>query len=495
MTLRLYNTLSRSLTDFKPIKDGEASLYVCGPTVYDHAHIGHARAAVAFDILVRHLRALGYRVNYVRNYTDVDDKIINKANSSGLNWKDLADNFIQSFSDDMDALNCLVPTHSPRATEYIQEMLEDVEAILARGFAYIRDGDVYFDVDSFKAYGRLSRREILEAEPGARVMVDDRKKNPADFALWKSAKPEEPAWPSPWGPGRPGWHIECSTMSARLLGAAFDIHGGGQDLIFPHHENELAQSMALDRPMATIWTHNGFVNINNEKMSKSLGNSFNIKDIFQHYPPEVLRFFLLSSHYRGPIDFSEDGLKESGKALERIYRAINSATLFLKTQPEKDNNFQELSINTDSPTPVELLSQNSQEAKELQRLFTEALNDDLNTSQALGYLFEVVRQINKLVTENEPAGVLSFLEILYSLGDELGLAFREPCRFIDRWDALKLDKVSAALTPKLIEEMVAQRNLARQNKDWAEADRLRQELLEKGVVLEDRGGKTTWRLA
>jgi cysteinyl-tRNA synthetase len=474
MTLRLYDTLSRSLTDFQPIKEGEAGLYVCGPTVYDHAHIGHARASVAFDILVRHLLASGYKVNYVRNFTDVDDKIINRAKEKGIGWKDLAESFIQSFSEDMEALNCLAPTHAPRATEYIGPMLEDIEAILNNGFAYLREGDVYFDVEALKAYGRLSRREVDEAEPGARVAVDERKKNPADFALWKSSKEGEPSWPSPWGPGRPGWHIECSTMSARLLGPSFDIHGGGQDLVFPHHENELAQSAALDRPMANIWAHNGFVNINNEKMSKSLGNTFNIKDILKLFPPEALRFFLLSSHYRGPIDFSDEAVKESGKALERIYRALEAADNFLAGKSAVEA--------ADVP-----------EAVEFQKKFQSAMDDDLNTSQALGFLFDVVRLLNKRVTENNLSASFALRAVLRDMGAELGLCFEDPSRYFGVLDKLREER--GGISPEEVEAKIALRDEARALKDWAEADRLRRELAEMGVVLEDRGGKTTWRFA
>ncbi|MDR2455035.1 MAG: cysteine--tRNA ligase, partial [Deltaproteobacteria bacterium] len=269
MSFRLYNTLSHSLEELKPIRPGRVGIYACGPTVYDDAHVGHARAAVAFDILVRRLKAIGLEVDYVRNYTDIDDKIIKRAGEAGRDWRDLGAEHIKSFDDDMDALSCLRPTHAPKATDYVEQMREDVEAIVDKGFAYAADGDVFFDVSAYKAYGRLSGRQTDDQEAGARVAVDERKRHPADFALWKAAKPGEPSWPSPWGPGRPGWHIECSAMSARLLGPSFDIHGGGQDLIFPHHENELAQSGALGRPMANIWAHNGFVNINHEKMSKS----------------------------------------------------------------------------------------------------------------------------------------------------------------------------------------------------------------------------------
>ncbi|MDR2460106.1 MAG: cysteine--tRNA ligase, partial [Deltaproteobacteria bacterium] len=406
------------------------------------------------------------------------DKIINRARDKGVNWKEMAEEYIKSFNEDMEALNCLAPTHSPRATEYISQMLEDVTAILNNGYAYAVDGDVYFDVEALKSYGKLSHRELEDREPGARVVVDDRKKNPADFALWKAAKPDEPSWPSPWGPGRPGWHIECSTMSARLLGPSFDIHGGGQDLVFPHHENELAQSAALGRPMANIWAHNGFVNINNEKMSKSLGNTFNVKDIFKCFPPEVLRFFLISSHYRGPIDFSDEALKEASRALERIYRTLEAADSFLVIKG--------FSL-TNPPKALEL-----QEYTELSQKFSAAMDDDLNTSKALGHLFELVHLINRLVTENEASKVYFLRQLLWAMGEELGLRFKEPKVFLGLLEGIKLEG-KESLKVSLIEEKVAQRNEARSNKDWAKADLLRKELSEMGVTLEDRGGATSWR--
>jgi cysteinyl-tRNA synthetase len=484
MVLKLYNTLTRSITQFNPIKENLAGIYVCGPTVYDHAHIGHARAAVAFDILVRHLESTGHKVTYVRNYTDIDDKIITRAKEQGVSWETLSSTYIKSFAEDMEALNCLTPTYMPKATEYIKEMQEDIQGILKKGHAYLTDGDVYFDVESLKSYGRLSRRELDESEPGARVMVDDRKKNPADFALWKASKPDEPSWPSPWGPGRPGWHIECSTMSARLLGPAFDIHGGGQDLVFPHHENEIAQSAALDRPMANIWAHNGFVNINNEKMSKSLGNFFNIKDIIKLWPAEVLRFFLLSSHYRSPIDYTDDALNESRKALERIYRTIAAA----KTYLEENTADSKTESSADSKDDIKV-------ADGFREKFKCAMDDDLNTSQALGFLFDVVHLINKEISLKHYMSVKALYELLLYMGSVLGLRLKEPKIFFSHLDKLKFNEKDKSLTKEMIEEKIKLRDAARVKKDWAEADRLRKELTDLGIILEDRGGKTTWRFA
>jgi cysteinyl-tRNA synthetase len=479
MTLRLYDTLSRSLTDFKPIKEGEAGLYVCGPTVYDHAHIGHARASIAFDILARRLKSKAFKVNYVRNYTDIDDKIIARAREKNLDWKEMAEFYIESFSEDMAALNCLVPTHCPRATEYVGAMLEDIEAIIKNGYAYPLDGDVYFNVSALSSYGALSRRVTEDQEAGARVEVDDRKKNPADFALWKASKPGEPSWDSPWGKGRPGWHIECSVMCARLLGDRFDIHGGGQDLVFPHHENEIAQSAALGRSMANLWVHNGFVNINNEKMSKSLGNSFNIKDIFKLSPPETLRFFLLSVHYRGPIDFSEEALAESSRALERIYRTLDAAYTFL-------------GLPGDSPE-IARSAVSSRETKEQLILFGGAMDDDLNTSKALGHLFDTIRLINRRVTEGDREAALSLIVGILEMGDVLGLKFRDPKGFFAALEAIKIQKAGKEVSRELIDREIARRNKARASRDFATADTIRKELLDLGVTLEDRGGETTWR--
>jgi cysteinyl-tRNA synthetase len=473
MTLKLYNTLTASLTDFVPLKEGQVGLYACGPTVYDHAHVGHARAVVAFDMLVRHLSHLGFKVTYVRNYTDVDDKIINRAKELGSNWQELTEIYINSFEEDMSALNCLSPTFTPKATEYIKQMLEDILEIKNRGLAYQIEGDVYFDVASLEGYGRLSGRLLEDQEAGSRVTVDGRKKNPGDFALWKSAKPGEPSWPSPFGPGRPGWHIECSTMSARLLGPSFDIHGGGQDLIFPHHENELAQSQALDRPMATIWTHNGFVNVNNEKMSKSIGNFKTIKDIFKEFSPEVLRYFLTSKHYRSPIEFAQDGLKDAEKSLERIFRTVILAQEYLSKNPL---------ATADSSLTNSVYS-------ELKTDFYLSLDDDLNTAKALGFLFNLVHNLNADLNEGKTELVANGLAILLEMGDSFGLKLSDPKIFFDNLNKGK----SVSITPTEIEEIIKQREAARLKKDYGEADRLRKFLTDQKVVLEDKGGQTTWR--
>ncbi|MDR2340696.1 MAG: cysteine--tRNA ligase [Deltaproteobacteria bacterium] len=480
MPLRLYDTLTRSLADFRPLKEGKAGLYVCGPTVYDQAHVGHARAAVAFDLLVRHLRASGLEVDYVRNFTDIDDKIIARAKERGIGWKELADLQIRDFEESMGALGCMPPTHAPRATDYIEGMLEDVSAMVAGGHAYAVDGDVFFDVGSLPSYGRLSRRDPKDSEPGARVGVDERKKNPADFALWKAAKPGEPSWPSPWGPGRPGWHTECSTMSARLLGPAFDIHGGGQDLVFPHHENELAQGEALGRPMASIWMHNGFVNVNNEKMSKSLGNSLNVRDIIASSPAEALRFFLLSSHYRGPLDYSGEALEEAGRALSRLYRAMAEALSFLGGDALASSLGDAPYRYPADGGPGPFVAG-----------FRDAMDDDLNTSKALGQLFDAARLLNRKVSEGSKGEALGLAGALCSMGGVLGLSLCDPKAFFDGVSRTK----KPGLDEAAIEGLIRGREEARKRKDWKEADRIRALLADSGVLLEDRGGRTTWRLA
>ncbi|MBF0531362.1 MAG: cysteine--tRNA ligase, partial [Deltaproteobacteria bacterium] len=380
MSLYLHNTLKNKKEEFIPVEEGRVKLYVCGPTVYDDSHIGHARAVLVFDLLVRHLRASGYQVLYVRNFTDLDDKIINRSQAEGIHFLDLANRYIKSFHEDMDALNAFRPDIEPRATEYIQLMIADIQGILDAGYAYQIDGDVYYDVTHLSSYGCLSGRNIEDLQAGARVEVDERKRHPLDFALWKKSKPGEPSWPCPWGEGRPGWHIECSSMSNHLLGQEFDIHGGGHDLIFPHHENEMAQSKALGRRFARYWLHNGFVRVNHEKMSKSLKNFFTVREVLNRFRPEVLRLFLLSKHYRSPIDFSDEGLSETYRSLERAYRALQAANEAILEKQSVDS---------------------EPEVEAVLKAFHEAMDDDLNTAKALGYIFDAVRELNRLLDETE----------------------------------------------------------------------------------------------
>ena len=471
MSLKLYNTKTGQVEFFRPLNPDKVTLYACGPTVYDHAHVGHARASVAFDLLARHLAASGYPVDYVRNYTDVDDKIIKRAKENNQDWKELAQTYIDSFEADMEAINCQKPTHTPRATEYINDMISDVEELVALGHAYELDGDVYFDVQSYEEYGALSHRDLGDQEAGARITVNSKKKNPADFALWKSSKPGEPSWPSPWGLGRPGWHIECSTMSHRILGPEFDIHGGGQDLIFPHHENEMAQSGALGRPMARYWTHNGFVRLNNEKMSKSIGNFFTVKSVLEKFDGEALRYMLISKHYRGPLDFSDESLREAEKALERIYRALEAAEEVMGDH--------------------EMLAFSMNVTNEYRLSFKEAMDDDLNSAKAMGVVFDLVRLLNKATMAKNLEETTAIYAALKIMGDEFGLWQREPQEFFKSIGAGRFVELSA----EEIENIIGLRTTARQEKNWAESDRLRDELAAKGVLLEDKAGSTTWKYA
>jgi cysteinyl-tRNA synthetase len=467
MALVLYNTLTGRKEPLVPVQAGRVGLYVCGPTVYDHSHIGHARAAVVFDVLVRHLTRRGYQVTYVRNFTDVDDKIIQRANENGEDCRTLAERHIQSYHDDMDALGNQRPDFEPRATEYIESMVRDIQAMIANGSAYPVDGDVYFDVTRPRQYGRLSGRNLEDMRAGARVEVDERKRSPFDFALWKESKPGEPAWPTPWGvPGRPGWHTECLAMSHDLLGAAFDIHGGGHDLVFPHHENEIAQADALGRPFARLWMHNGFVRVNQEKMSKSLGNFFTIRQVREKFHPEVIRLFLLTKQYRGPVDFSEEALLDNKKGLDKAYRSLREAAEF---GPPAD------------PGP---------ETAELWETFQAALDDDLNTAKALGHLFEAVRELNRLLDEARSGKpdkdrIRSWAGFIRAMGAVFG--------FLEREDWGDVAEAEDGLSAEAVEDLIRQRNEARGSKNWAEADRIRNELKSQGVVLEDTAGKTTWR--
>ena len=376
MSLKIYNTLSGEKEKFAPLVPGKVNMYVCGVTVYDYCHIGHARAAIVFDVIFRDFQRRGFDVFYIRNFTDIDDKIINRANQERLSWKTVAEKYITAFHEDIGKLNCLYPDAEPKATEHISEMIMLIEQLIAKEKAYILEGDVYFSVASFKPYGILSRKKTDELLSGARVEIDQRKRSPLDFALWKSSKPEEPSWGSPWGKGRPGWHIECSAMSGKFFGTQFDIHGGGKDLIFPHHENEIAQSQgANDCPPVKFWIHNGFVNVNNEKMSKSFGNFFTLRDIYKQYSPEVLRYFLLTVHYRSPIDFSKKNLEESEKVLNRFYEFLAGVEDVKKVQG--------------------LASEESESfSNEFFEKFSQAMDDDFNTALAIAHMNDHLKILN-----------------------------------------------------------------------------------------------------
>jgi cysteinyl-tRNA synthetase len=447
--LKIHNSLGRAKQAFNPLRAGEARMYVCGMTVYDYCHLGHARVLVVFDMVRRWLRASGYRVTYVRNITDIDDKIIRRAAENGETPAALTERFIDLMDEDAAALGVEKPDHEPRATRYVPEMVGLIERLERRKLAYrAASGDVNYAVRRFPGYGKLSGKSLDELRAGERVEVDASKEDPLDFVLWKRSKPGEPHWPSPWGEGRPGWHIECSAMSAKLLGEPFDIHGGGQDLQFPHHENEIAQSEgASGERFVNYWMHNGFVQVDREKMSKSLGNFFTVREVLAKYDPEVVRFFILRAHYRSPLNYSDAHLEDAKNALSRLYTALK-----------------------DAAAESSAIEWESAEA----RRFKEAMDDDFGTPEAVAVLFDLAHRIN--------AGEKGLARLLRALGGVLGLLQREGHTFLQGREA-----------ESWIGGAIAAREAARRRKDYAEADRIRGELLTKGIILEDSGGKTTWR--
>ena len=476
MTLKLYNTATRTKEDFIPLEEGKVGIYVCGVTVYDYCHIGHARSAIVFDVLVRYLRSKGYDVTYVRNFTDVDDKIIERARLKGIETSPLAQEFIDAFYEDMGKLGVLKADIEPRATEHIDGMIDMISVLLDRGYAYAEGTDVYFSVESFKGYGELSGRKLEDMKAGCRIAVDGHKRHPMDFVLWKAAKPGEPQWPSPWGPGRPGWHLECSVMSNRYLGPTFDIHGGGRDLLFPHHENERAQSICANGGgFARYWVHNGFVTVESEKMSKSLGNFLTIRNALKEYHPEVLRLFLLSKHYRGPLDFSKNDVSGLQGGLVRIYRTLQ--------RMEELSGPPIAGFGMPSPSPF------------MERFF-EVMDDDLNTGGAIGLIFEKVREMNRIMdtssgTMDQDARIAlegDRAQIL-NAGRILGLFTESPSDFFAR-----LTDAAPRIDPREIDALIEKRTLARSQKDWAASDVIRDRLKEIGVVVEDGPKGTTWRL-
>ncbi len=477
MSLRVFNTLNRKKEDFKPLDPGKVRMYVCGPTVYDSSHIGHARSVVVFDVIARYLKAIGYDVLYVRNFTDVDDKIIDKANQLGIDSKAIAERFIKEFYDDMDALNVERATIEPKATDHITQIIQFIEKLIKGGFAYRVEGDVYFSVEKFKEYGKLSGRKLDEMEAGARIDINERKNNPFDFVLWKSAKPGEPFWESPWGKGRPGWHIECSVMSSEYLGVTFDIHGGGKDLCFPHHENEIAQSESISgEPFVKYWIHNGFVNINQVKMSKSLGNFLMIKDILKTYHPEVVRLFLLSNHYRSPVDFTEKAMDEARKGLDKIYA-------FFARVEEKIGSVSDQNI----------------EPGDCWQQFCEAMDDDFNSARGIGIIFDTVRKANRLLDRHENSGFGQIKQTMqYALadirrtGNILGILLEKPAVYFEKQQTQVLEQKS--VDPTMIAKMVEERNAARKAKNWKKADQIRNQLADMDVILEDRPEETVWKI-
>ena len=457
--LKVYNDLTNRKEEFIPIEDGKVRMYVCGMTVYDYCHLGHARFMVVFDVIARYLRSSGFDVTYVRNITDIDDKIINRANENGEHFGALTERFIRAMHEDTAALGVLAPDEEPRATGHIGEIITMVERLIVNGHAYAAEnGDVYYAVNSFEGYGKLSGKSIEDLRAGARVDVGEQKRDPLDFALWKAAKPGEPAWDSPWGRGRPGWHIECSAMSTAALGDSFDIHGGGADLTFPHHENEIAQSEgATGKPFVKYWLHNGFVRVNEEKMSKSLGNFFTIREILERYKPEEIRYFILTSHYRSPLNYDDEHLENARGALTRFYTALRG-------------------LGTAEPA----------EAGVFQERFYAAMDDDFNTPEALAVMFDLVREINRVRGEDEPRAA-RLAAVLRALGGALGLLGDDPEAY------LRGGVEQAGLTDDRIDQLIERRLEARKNRDWGEADRIRDELKAQGIVLEDGPDGTTWR--
>ncbi|MCW6012119.1 cysteine--tRNA ligase [Serratia marcescens] len=458
--LKIFNTLSRQKEEFKPIHAGKVGMYVCGVTIYDLCHIGHGRTFVAFDVVARYLRYLGYSLNYVRNVTDVDDKIIRRAAENHETCDQLTERMLAEMHADFDALLIDRPDSEPRATQHIAEIIEITQRLIDRDHAYVAsNGDVMFSIDSDPQYGLLSRQDLDQLQAGARVEIDDVKRNPMDFVLWKMSKPGEPSWQSPWGPGRPGWHIECSAMNCKQLGTHFDIHGGGSDLMFPHHENEIAQSScAHDGPYVNYWMHSGMVMIDKEKMSKSLDNFFTIRDVLGHYDAETVRYFLMSGHYRSQLNYSEENLKQARTALERLYTALRGTDA--DAAPAGGEAF---------------------EAR-----FREAMDDDFNTPEAYSALFDLAREVNRLKSEDMAAANGMAAE-LRKLANVLGLLQQEPEQFLQGGAQVDDGEVAE------IEALIKQRNEARAAKDWALADAARDRLNEMNIVLEDGPQGTTWR--
>jgi cysteinyl-tRNA synthetase len=491
--LAIHNSLTGEKAAFKPLRGNDVRMYVCGITVYDYIHLGHARMLLVFDLVQRYLRARGYAVTYVRNITDIDDKIIQRAAENGEEWSTLARRFTDAMHEDCALLGLQSPDAEPRATDYVAEIVAMTQTLIDKGYAYrAQNGDVMYAVRKFPSYGALSGRRIDESRAGARVQVDEFKRDPLDFVVWKHAKPGEPAWPSPWGPGRPGWHIECSAMSTTLLGDYFDLHGGGMDLKFPHHENEIAQSCAAcDAPFVHVWMHNGFVNIDDEKMSKSLGNFFTVRDVVKTLrDPEVLRFFLLGSHYRGPINYSTAQLAQADETLAGLYRALKDA---LPAQPSEA-----------SAAAPDLAGKGPHRDVAL-AAFHAAMEDDFNTPEAMAVLAGVARELNTAKAAGDAARSATAARSLLAMGKVLGILQQSPDAYLKRASKAGSARIAeartgvdaaAVLTDAQIEELIAQRRAARAAKNFSESDRIRDRLSAAGIVLEDKpGGLTEWRRA
>jgi cysteinyl-tRNA synthetase len=463
--IKIYNTLKRQKEEFIPLNENKVNMYVCGVTVYDYCHIGHARSSVVFDVIRRYLTYKGFDVKFVKNFTDIDDKIIKRSNEENIDWRELTAKFINEHDNDMQALNILPPTETPKATEYITEMIKLTKKLIDKGYAYESDGDVYFKVESFKDYGKLSNRDIEDLKAGARIEINESKKNPLDFALWKKSKENEPFWESPWGKGRPGWHIECSAMSSKIFGLPFDIHGGGKDLIFPHHENEIAQSEAAEeKEFVKYWMHNGFVNINKEKMSKSLNNFFTIRDVLNEISPEVLRFFLLTTHYRSPLDFSFEKLIESEASVDRVYTMLDELNHAVPSKKGRkfDENLEKID-------------------EKFRNDFESVMDDDFNTASALSVVFEYVREVNTMLAGKLQKNALEILKeknknVFEVIKSTLGIFYNSP----EEWF-----KANLTISEEELNELIKERNTARKNKNFEKADEIRNFLKEKGIELLD----------
>lgn len=463
--MKIYNTLTRQKEEFKPITPGEVKMYVCGPTVYNYFHIGNGRTFIAFDTIRRYLEYRGYKVTFIQNFTDIDDKMINKANEEGCTVKELGDRYISEYYKDADALNIERASTNPRATEYIEEIIDFVKGLVDKGYAYEVNGDVYFSTKKFGNYGKLSGQNIEDLQSGARIKVDERKNDPLDFAIWKSQKPGEPAWKSPWGMGRPGWHIECSCMAKKLLGETIDIHAGGADLAFPHHENEVAQSEALTgKQFANYWMHSAFVNVNNQKMSKSLSNFFTAREILEKYDVDVVRFLMLSAHYRQPVNFSMELLDSAKASVERLYNCVSNI----------ENLLDETTVETMTEVEAEFLkSLNKHKEK-----YIEKMDDDFNTADAITAMFDLAKDINSNLNAESSKEVLNAaLSLIRELGTPLGI----------------IQKSTKVSLEDEIEELIRQRQEARKNRDFAMADKIRDDLKARGIVLEDTPQGVRWK--
>ncbi|MBN2653991.1 MAG: cysteine--tRNA ligase [Nitrospirae bacterium] len=488
--MKVFSTMSGKKEDFVPLSGNKVGMYACGVTVYDYCHIGHARSAVVFDVIRRYLKYKGFDVKYVRNFTDIDDKIIKRANEEKSSWATVSEKYINEYYQDMDGLGIARADVEPKATDHIEEMKSVISALIGKGYAYEVEEDggrsVYFAVNSFEGYGKLSKKDLDDLQAGARVNVDDRKRSPMDFALWKASKEGEPWWQSPWGKGRPGWHIECTAMAIKHIGESIDIHGGGADLIFPHHENEIAQSEAYTgKPFAKYWMHNGFITIDKEKMSKSLGNFFTIREILDVFDPEVVRLFILSTHYRNPIEFSKEQLRDAESSLDRFYSTISRIDEYTAKASEGASDEKGQSAINELQVFLDRFGQR----------FEEAMDDDFNTAMAIGHFFELVREINRFLDmkiKGEQAAVLvsKAKAVLNEFGVLLNLFGRTP----HDWSRALLRTKKLPVTEQEIQNLIEQRRTARQNKDWAAADTIRKYLETKGILLEDKQNGTTWKV-